>query len=104
VHRFIEDLVPRPPGVFGFVAPETRDDIRPLDTPLQPMGDGDEQLVTAVVAKAIIDVFEAVKIYEEDGKRITVESPGTLEDHFQAVREQRAIGQPRQRIMKGDLT
>jgi hypothetical protein len=48
------------------IAPKTRDGVFGVRTCSQTVSNGDEQLITRFVTKAVVDQFEAIKVQEQD--------------------------------------
>ncbi len=67
---------------------------------LQPLGDRHQQQVAVVVAKGVVDVLEAVQI-EQEHRRLRLARPGGAQSQLTPNLEQRAVGQPGQRIVVG---
>ena len=63
----------------------------------QPLGDLDQQRVADGVAEAVVDALEVVEVDEHDRDRLA----GRGQHRLQALAEQRAVGQPGQRIVPG---
>ena len=65
----------------------------------QPGGDRLQQLVAGLVAERVVDLLEAVEVDEERGG-LGAAAPGAGEHLLDAVEDQRAVGQPGQRIVQ----
>ena len=79
------------------VAAEARDGVGRAHALAQALGDRDEQLVADRVAERVVDGLEVVDVDEQHGDgRI-----GLRERLVDAVDEQRAVGQPGQRVVVG---
>jgi hypothetical protein len=58
------------------------------------------------MAERVVDEFEAVEVEEEDGEQLlrppgALVLPGALERELEVIEEQRAVRQPRQRVVEG---
>ena len=69
----------------------------------QTLGDADEHLVTACVAVAVVDELEVVDVDEEHADE-PVGAPLAGQRVADAVVEQRAVGELRQRVVEGAVT
>ena len=80
------------------VATESRDDVVGTHRAAEAVGDRDEQPVSRRVAEAVVHHLEAVEVEEQDGHP-GVHGGGARELATEAVDEQRAIRQARERIV-----
>jgi hypothetical protein len=69
--------------------------------PLQPPRHGHQQLVAHVVAERVVDHLEAVQVQEEDGGRRRLAAAVAHQGGGQALHEEGAVGEPRQRVVHG---
>src|SRR5437879_791743 len=70
---------------------------------LQAARDLDEQLVSGAVPEAVVHQLEAIEIEKEHGESRGVASLGARERHVETIFQERAIGQPRERIVERGL-
>ena len=84
------------------VAAEARDRVALADVLLDPLGDLAQQLVADRVAERVVDDLEAVEVEEEDGQPLVV-PVGLGHGERQAVVEEQAVGQVRQRVVEGEV-
>ena len=64
----------------------------------QALGHTLEELVSALVAEAVVDELEAVEV-EEHERHAVVVTPGPAQCEFEAVHEQHPVGQPRELVV-----
>jgi len=74
-----------------------RDALEPV---VDPLGDRDEQVITDAVSHRVIDVFEIVEIKEQDRERRTRVAFGDAQTVFDALDEQRPVGEPGEVIVE----
>src|SRR5690606_26713601 len=84
------------------VAAEPRDEIAAAYAGLQAVGHQFEQPVAGGMAKSVIDALEAIEV-EEMQRKDVVAFRGTADLFVDTFRQQRPVGQSRQRIMVGDV-
>ena len=82
-----------------FVAGVARDRVTFADLPLQTLRDADQQLVANAVAVFVVDLLEAVEV-DEDHPHCGVLAAAARERDGEAVKQQLAIGQLRQRVVQ----
>ena len=79
------------------VAAQARREVAGLQRAEQAPGDGLQQLVADRVAERVVDRLEVVEVQEED----RVVAPARGEQLAEPVEEERAVGQPGQRVVEG---
>ena len=84
------------------VAAEARHRVALADVLLDPLGHLAQQLVADRVAERVVDDLEAVEVEEEDGQPLVV-AVGLRHGERQAVVEEEAVGQVRQRVVEGEV-
>jgi hypothetical protein len=67
----------------------------------QPVGDGNQQLVTGLVTEAVVDDLEPVQVEKDDGKQGA--AAGALNALADALHQQRAVGQTGEGIVQRDV-
>ena len=77
------------------VAAQARGQVVLAQRGAQPLGDRHEQRVAGCVAERVVDALEVVQVEEQHGGRVVV----ARERRLDAQREERAVGQARQRIV-----
>jgi hypothetical protein len=82
------------------VAPEAGDGVAGTDALAQTVSDLDQQVVTRGVAETVVDLFEAVRVEEQDGDRRAVRCPPG-EGMLDPVLEQSPVGQACEGIVEG---
>ena len=83
------------------VAAEAGDDVGAAHGVAQPVGDGAQELVAAGMPQRVVDLLELVEVDEVDGKRAAAAQARHRRVHL--VAEERAVGQPGQRIVARQL-
>ena len=83
------------------VAAQARQRVARPQAALEPARGPDQQLVAGLVAHAVIDRLEAIEIeVEQREQRIAQGAPRAVKQVLQAIEEQRAVRQRRQRIVE----
>src|SRR5207244_8712862 len=81
-------------------AAEPRDRVLGAQGGLQAAADRDQQPVTGLVTEGVVDRLEGVEVEEQDGYRLV--APGhAVESVLEAVSEERAVRQLRERVVEG---
>ena len=68
----------------------------------QPLGHRLQQPIAGIVAERVVDVLEVVEI-QEHHRDVAPRAPGQRQRVLDAIAKQVAIGEPRQRIVEGQL-
>ena len=82
------------------VAADPRDGVAGPQHPRDPRRQRDEELVADGMAEAVVDELEAVDVQEQDGAADVGIADRAVHDLLDAVHEQRAVGQPGQRVVQ----
>ena len=82
------------------VAAESGDRVAGPDRLPQPLGHLDEQEVAGRVTEKVVDLLEAVEVEEEDRDAVATDG---VERVLDAVAEQRAVRERRQRVVEGGV-
>src|SRR5207248_159458 len=85
------------------IAAQSSDRVGRPQATFKPPRERDQQVVADTVTEAVVDVLEAVEINEEDGEQVVGAAARVLDGEAEVVEQERAIRQPRQRIVKGRM-
>ena len=83
------------------VAAEARERVARAHAALEPPRDADQQLVAGLVSEAVVDRLEAIEVeVEHREQRLAQRAPRAVKQVLQAVEEQRAVREIRERIVE----
>ena len=82
------------------VAAQPRNGVRFAQARTQAAGHDLQKLIAGVVPEGVVDAFKIIEVEEQDGGFLA--APHARQGHFNAILQQNAVGESRQRIVVGE--